>query len=75
MDGHRSDRRDFLKQAIAIGAVGVIAGARPGLGHAGTGPERSGTKMSYDPAAKFELKVSEVEFWRTPAGRQLMARI
>src|SRR2546427_9417746 len=31
--------------------------------------------MSYDPAAKCELKVSEVEFRRTPAGRQLMARI
>ena len=32
-------------------------------------------KTSYDPAAKFEIKVSEVEFRRTPAGRQLMARI
>ena len=30
---------------------------------------------AYDPAAKLELKVSEVEFRRTPAGRQLMARI
>ena len=32
-------------------------------------------KTSYDPSAKFELKVSEVDFRRTPAGRQLMARI
>ncbi len=32
-------------------------------------------KTSYDPGEKFELKVSEVEFRRTPAGRQLMARI
>jgi acetyl esterase len=31
--------------------------------------------MSYDPAAKFELKVSEVDFQKTPGGRQLMARI
>jgi acetyl esterase/lipase len=31
--------------------------------------------MSYDPAAKFELKVSDVEFLRTPKGRQLMARV
>src|SRR2546426_8894448 len=30
---------------------------------------------AYDPAAMFELKVCEVEFRRTPAGRQLMARI
>ncbi len=32
-------------------------------------------KTSYDPAAKFELKVSEVELRHTPGGRQLMARI
>ena len=32
-------------------------------------------KVSYDPAATFELKVSEVEFRRTEKGRQLMARI
>jgi acetyl esterase/lipase len=30
---------------------------------------------AYNPAAKFELKVSEVEFRRTKAGRMLMARI
>jgi acetyl esterase/lipase len=32
-------------------------------------------KATYDPAAKFEIKVSEVELLRTPAGRQLMARV
>ena len=32
-------------------------------------------KASYDPAATFELKVSDVEFLRTPKGRQLMARV
>lgn len=32
-------------------------------------------KTAYNPAAKFELKVSEVPFHRTPKGRQLMARI
>jgi len=30
---------------------------------------------SYDPAAKFDLTVSDVEFRRTAAGRQLMARV
>ena len=75
MDEHRTERRDFLKQITAVGGAGVIAGMRLGLAYAGTGPERSGTRMSYDPAATFELKVSEVEFRRTPAGRQLMARI
>jgi acetyl esterase/lipase len=29
----------------------------------------------YDPSATFELKVSDVEFQRTPRGRQLMARV
>jgi acetyl esterase/lipase len=32
-------------------------------------------KTAYDPAATFELKVSEVEFRRTASGRMLMARI
>ena len=32
-------------------------------------------KAIYDPAAAFELKVSEVDFRRTAAGRQLMARV
>ena len=32
-------------------------------------------KAAYNPAARFELKVSEVEFRRTPGGRTLMARI
>src|SRR5437870_10447907 len=75
MDERRAERRDFLKQVTALGAVSIVAALRPSLAQAGAAPERSGTKMSYDPAAKFELKVSEVEFRRTPAGRQLMARI
>jgi acetyl esterase/lipase len=33
------------------------------------------TKASYNPAAKFEITVSEVEYRRTAAGRSLMARI
>jgi acetyl esterase/lipase len=32
-------------------------------------------KTTYDPAGRFELKVSDVEFRRTAAGRQLMARV
>ena len=30
---------------------------------------------TYDPAAKLEIKVSEVDFLRTASGRQLLARI
>ena len=77
MDSHRTGRRDFLKQMTALGAAGVpvVAGLRPGFAQAGAAPEKSGLKMPYNPAAKFELKVSEVEFRRTPGGRQLMARV
>ena len=32
-------------------------------------------RTTYDPAGKFELKVSDVDFRRTEGGRQLMARI
>lgn len=31
--------------------------------------------MSYTPAARFDLKITETEFRRTAAGRQLMARV
>jgi acetyl esterase/lipase len=75
MDDHAAARRDFLKQVTALGAAGVVAGLVPGLARPAEAQGRSGMKTSYDPAAKFELKVSEVEFCRTPGGRQLMARI
>src|SRR5712664_4473264 len=50
----------------ALGAAGipVVAGLAPRTAHA-----------AYDPAAKFELKVSEVEFRRNAFGRMLMARV
>jgi len=69
----RLGRREFLKALTALAAVGV-AGAPPARAAAGQSQE-SRMKTSYDPAGKFELEVSEVEFHRTPAGRQLMARI
>jgi acetyl esterase/lipase len=47
----------------ALGAAGVT-GLKPGAASA-----------AYDPAAKFEIKVSEVELRRTAKGRQLMARV
>ena len=52
-------RRDVLKATAAAGTVGIPAAA-----HA-----------AYDPAAKFELVVSEVELRKNTAGRMLMARI
>jgi acetyl esterase len=62
MTSHSSGRRSFLKTMSAIGLAGA-AGVK-------TAPA-----WAYDPAAKFELKVSEVPFRRTAKGRELMARI
>jgi len=66
VDKHSFGRRNFLKKMSALSAAGVpvVAGlaSRPAY-------------AAYDPAAKFDLKVSEVEFRRNAAGRMLMARI
>ena len=63
MDKDSFGRRDFLKKMTALGAasVPVVAGLAP--------------RAAYDPAAKFELKVSEMEFRRNAFGRVLKARI
>jgi acetyl esterase len=63
------DRRDVVKLMAAAGATGVPAARAlwPAAAHAAA--------PAYDPAAKFELDVKEVEFRRNGAGRMLMARI
>ena len=58
------ERRDFVKQ---IGALSVAAAALPAAVMAAS--------KSYDPAAKFDVKTTDVPFRRNSAGRQLMARI
>src|SRR5499427_5990266 len=57
------ERRSFQKTMSALGAAGA-AGLRP-----------TAAAAAYDPKAKFELTVAEVEFRRNAKGRQLMARI
>jgi acetyl esterase len=63
-------RGDVLELMAAAGATGLGAARTlwPGAAHAGSAP-------AYDPAARFELAVSEVELGRNGAGRVLMARI
>jgi acetyl esterase len=61
-------RRDVLKLTAAAGALGLPTAFRPGAAHAAGAP-------AYNPAAQFDLAVSEVEFRRNSAGRMLMARI
>src|SRR3989454_6427093 len=51
------------------------AGRTPGLFPQANSPIGEPLMKVYDPAAKFELKVSEVEFRRSASGRILMARI
>ena len=76
MDKHKrlSRRRDFLQQVAALGLLGVeglsVVAAMPS--HAADAPP---ARPVYNPAAKFDLKVSEVEYRRTKAGRALLARI
>jgi acetyl esterase len=63
-------RRDILKLMGATGAVGMPATRTlwPGAAQAAAVP-------AYDPGARFDLAVSEVELRRNSAGRMLMARI
>ncbi len=78
MDKYSAGRRDFLKKMTALGAAG-LPGVVPALGPRSVfladAAARSNVTTAYDPAARFEIKVSEVEFRRTPAGRMLMARV
>jgi acetyl esterase len=66
MDNHSLGRRTFLKNLTALSAAGV-----PVVASLASRPAHA----AYNPAAKFDLKVSEVEFRRNAAGRMLMARI
>ena len=59
------NRREFLKHAAALAAAGIPVIA--------TGAIVNPTP--YNPAAKFDIKVSEVPFRKTAKGRQLMARV
>jgi acetyl esterase/lipase len=69
MNKDTSARRDVLKRMAAAGAIGL-----PAAGLFRQGAEAAGAP-SYDPGARFDIAVSEVELRRTPAGRMLMARI
>jgi acetyl esterase/lipase len=65
MSNHLRSRRDVLMMLTALGAASARA-VRPRIAYART---------SYDPAAKLDVRVSEVEVRRNRAGRMLMARV
>src|SRR5258708_9747983 len=75
MDDSSTGRRAFLRTITALGAAGLPA-VLPRLRlYPLEAAGQSKAKTSYDPAARFDIEVSEVELRRTAAGRTLMARI
>src|SRR5688572_6416793 len=77
MNKHLRGRREFLKSVTALGAAGLpamVPGLRPHM-YSAAAVTGSAAKATYNPAGKFEIKVSEVEVRRNKAGRMLMARV
>jgi acetyl esterase len=76
MDRDPTGRRSFLMKMTALGATGlpaVVQALRPHpVSAAAAGTD---TATPYDPAARLEVTVNEVELRRNQAGRTLMARI
>src|SRR5690349_4478242 len=72
MESNVSGRREFLGKMTALAAgLPALAASFPRLAEAAA----EGSKISYNPAAKLEVTVTEVELRRNTAGRMLMARI
>jgi len=73
LNKHTHGRRHFLKTLTAIGTAGLpIASA---FGSRLVWAADGAVKRAYDPAAKLEITVSEVEMRPNSAGRMLKARI
>src|SRR5580692_9077394 len=73
MNKHALGRRHFLKTLTAIGTAGLPIASVFGSRLVCAADEA--VKTAYDPAAKLEITVSEVEMRRNSAGRMLKARI
>src|SRR5262245_11925260 len=65
MGMHSYGRRDVLRMMTALGAAGLPLRAL----------RADAATTGYNPAAKLEIDVSEVELRRNKAGRMLIARI
>src|SRR4029077_11248199 len=76
MNEHTLGRRQFLKTLTAVGAgLPVVPIVESTFGSRLVWAADRSANTAYDPAAKFEITVSEVEMRRNSAGRMLMARI
>ena len=68
-------RRNFVKTALAAAGLPVVSTFTSAIAHSKHLAGGPAMKTAYDPAAKFDLKVTEVEFRRAVSGRMLMARV
>jgi acetyl esterase/lipase len=68
-------RRGFVKTALAVAGLPVVSTLVSSVAHSKDLSGGPAMKTAYDPAAKFDLKVTEVEFRRAVSGRMLMARV
>jgi acetyl esterase len=68
-------RRGFVKTALAVTGLPVVSTLTSAVAHSKSLAGGPAMKTAYDPAAKFDLKVTEVEFRRAVSGRMLMARV
>jgi acetyl esterase len=78
MDNDPSGRRDFLLKMTALGAAGLPFAPPTSKVRAAREADPSARAVAgttYDPAARFEIAVRDIEFRRTAAGRTLMARV
>jgi len=69
MNTHSTRRRHLLKTMTALGAAATLAPALK------LSSAFAAEAAPYNPAARFELDVFDVEFRRNQAGRQLLARV
>ena len=68
MERNLPGRREFLRQmTLGAASLPVVAQALR--------PRTASAAARYDPAAKFEITATDVEFRRNKAGRMLMARV
>jgi acetyl esterase/lipase len=72
MQSRRLCRREFL---AVIGAAGAASAIGSGVVEAASALRVPPGAAAYDPAATFDVTVSEVDFRRNKAGRMLMARV
>src|SRR2546429_3155193 len=68
-------RRDFVKARLTLAGLPSRSTLWPTRAQSKSLAGGPAMKTPYDPAAKFDLKVSEVEFRRAVSGRMLMARV